>query len=334
MVVRSVDLKNFRNYDFLHLDFDKNINVLYGNNAQGKTNILEAVFLSVTTKSHRGSKDFEMISFGQDEAHIKTIVSKKDINYRIDMHLRKNKNKGIAVNGVPVKKSIDLYGIIDTVIFSPEDLGIIKNGPSGRRRFMDMELCQLNKLYVNSLVNYNKALDQRNRLLKDSYSDRSLLDTMDIWDEQLVRYGKEVIDLRKKYIENINNIIKDIHLKLTGNKEILRVYYDPSVSGDDFSEQLLKTRDRDFRMKMTGIGPHRDDVIFNINDVDIRKYGSQGQQRTTALSLKLAEIELIRKITGDTPILLLDDVLSELDSSRQTYLLESIKNVQTVITCT
>lgn len=334
MIVKSIDLKNFRNYEIEHIDFDNSTNIFYGDNAQGKTNILEAIFLSGTTKSHKGSKDFEMISFEKEEAHIKTIISKKNIDYRIDMHIKKNKAKGIAINGVPVKKALDLYGVVNIIFFSPEDLNIIKNGPSGRRKFMDMELCQLNKVYANNLVNYNKALDHRNRLLKEINFNPSLKDTLDIWDSQIVRFGNEIINRRKEFIDKLNYIISPIHSKLSGGKEELTISYEPSVEADNFEDNLAYYRERDIKMKVTEVGPHRDDVIFMINGIDIRKYGSQGQQRTTALSLKLAEIELVKEITGDTPILLLDDVLSELDGNRQNYLLNSINNVQTIITCT
>lgn len=334
MIVKSIDLKNFRNYEIEHIDFDNRTNIFYGDNAQGKTNILEAIFLSGTTKSHKGSKDFEMISFEKEEAHIKTIISKKNIDYRIDMHIKKNKAKGIAINGVPVKKALDLYGVVNIIFFSPEDLNIIKNGPSGRRKFMDMELCQLNKVYANNLINYNKALDHRNRLLKEINFNPSLKDTLDIWDSQIVRFGNEIINRRKEFIDKLNYIISPIHSKLSGGKEELTISYEPSVEADNFEDNLAYYRERDIKMKVTEVGPHRDDVIFMINGIDIRKYGSQGQQRTTALSLKLAEIELVKEITGDTPILLLDDVLSELDGNRQNYLLNSINNVQTIITCT
>lgn len=334
MIVKSIDLKNFRNYEIEHIEFDKHTNIFYGDNAQGKTNILEAVFLSGTSKSHKGSKDFEMISFDNEEAHIKTIIMRKDIEYRIDMHIKKNKAKGIAINGIPVKKALDLYGVVNIIFFSPEDLNIIKNGPSGRRKFMDMELCQLNKVYANNLVNYNKAVDQRNKLLKDIYYNPSLKDTLDIWDSQIVKFGSEIISKRKEFIEKLNYIISPIHSRLSGGKEQLTISYEPSVEVDNFEKELSDYRDRDIRMKVTEVGPHRDDVVFMIDGIDIRKYGSQGQQRTTALSLKLAEIELVKEITGDNPILLLDDVLSELDSNRQNYLLNSINNVQTIITCT
>ena len=334
MIIKSIDLQNFRNYELQNIVFDEKTNILYGDNAQGKTNVLESIFVAGTAKSHKGSKDFEMISFDKNESHIKMMVSRKGIDYRIDMHIKKNKNKGIAINGVPIKKSVDLYGIVNIIFFSPEDLNIIKSGPSGRRKFMDMELCQLDKIYVNNIVNYNKLIDRRNKLLKDISFNSSLEDTLDIWDMQIVKYGSEVIDRRKKFIEKLNSIIKDIHMKLTGGKENLSIDYEPSVHEQDFAKVLTETRERDIRMKVTGIGPHRDDIIFLIDGIDIRKYGSQGQQRTTALSLKLAEIELVKKMTGDTPVLLLDDVLSELDSNRQNYLLNSINNVQTIITCT
>lgn len=334
MIVDSIMLENYRNYKSLEISFDAGTNILYGDNAQGKTNVLEAIYVSSTTKSHRASKDREMISFDLDEAHIKTIFLKNDIRYRIDVHLRKSKAKGIAINGIPIKKASELFGIVNVVFFSPEDLNIIKDGPSQRRRFVDMELCQLDKIYVNNLINYNKTINQRNKLLKDMYQDNTLLSTLDIWDMQLEKYGIEVIKRRKQFVDELNEIIGDIHSKLTGGKETLTVIYEPSVAEDEFAKSLILNRDRDLKMKTTMQGPHRDDISFVIKGNDIRKYGSQGQQRTAALSLKLSEIELVKRITKDTPILLLDDVLSELDSNRQNYLLNSINNIQTIITCT
>lgn len=334
MIIKSIDLKNFRNYEIENIEFDEKTNIFYGDNAQGKTNVLEAVYVSGTTRSHKGVKDVEMINFNSNEAHIKSVIRKKNIDYRIDMHLKKNKAKGIAVNGIPIKKSSELYGIVNIIFFSPEDLNIIKTGPSARRKFMDMELCQLDKIYVSNLINYNKSVDQRNRLLKDIFFNTALEDTLDIWDSNIVKYGSEIIRRREEFIDNLNSIIGKIHLTLSGGKENLLIKYEPSVSISDFEKNLFESRDRDKKTKMTGCGPHRDDIIFSINGIDIRKYGSQGQQRTTALSLKLAEIELVKQSIGDTPILLLDDVLSELDSNRQNYLLNSIHDVQTIITCT
>lgn len=334
MIIESVYLEKFRNYESLELAFDPGTNIFYGDNAQGKTNILESVFLCGTTKSHKGSKDREMISFGEEEAHIRMKVRKNNSPLNIDMHLKKNKSKGIAINGVPIRKASELFGIANFVFFSPEDLNIIKNGPSERRRFIDMELCQLNKVYLSNLSNYNKIINQRNKLLKDLSGNPSLADTLDVWDMQMVSYGKKVIEERTRFIELLNEIMDEIHQKLTGKKEKLYVDYEENVKAQEFEEALRKGRERDIRMKMSLTGPHRDDIGFHTDKIDIRKYGSQGQQRTAALSLKLSEIELVKRTIGDTPILLLDDVLSELDSNRQRYLLDSIKNIQTLITCT
>ena len=334
MIIKSIELQNFRNYEYESIEFDEKTNILYGDNAQGKTNVLEAVFISGTNKSHKGSKDMELINFNSNEAHIKAVISKRDIDYRIDMHLRKSKSKGIAINGVPIRRASELYGLVNIIFFSPEDLNIIKSGPSARRRFIDMELCQLDKIYVDNLIKYNKTLEQRNKLLKDIYFNPSLEDTLDIWNSNLVKYGSEIIKRRRIFIEKLNSIIENIHYKLSGNKEHLVISYEESVNEDKFLQELNDNIGRDKKTKMTGCGPHRDDISFLIGDVDIRKYGSQGQQRTTALSLKLAEIELVRQSIGESPVLLLDDVLSELDSNRQNYLLNSINDVQTIITCT
>lgn len=338
MYIQSLELSNFRNYSELNIEFDRGTNILYGNNAQGKTNILESIYLASTTKSHRLSKDREIVRFDNDEAHIKVIINKNEVPIRIDMHLKKNKSKGIAINGIPIKKASELFGILNVVFFSPEDLNIIKNGPSERRRFIDLELCQLDKVYVHNLVNYNKIVNQRNKLLKDigfGYGNNSeLFDTLDIWDMQLADYGAKIVQRRNDFVGQINEIIYDIHKSITAGKEELNVKYEPNIIGNNLYEELLKCRDRDIKMKSTTVGPHRDDISFLMGNIDIRKYGSQGQQRTAALSLKLSEIELVKSMINDLPVLLLDDVLSELDSGRQKHLLKSIDNVQTIITCT
>jgi len=318
------------------MNFDEKINIIYGDNAQGKTNILESMYVCATSKSHRGSKDREIIRFDNDESHIKVNVKKNDMNYRIDMHLKKNKPKGIAVNGIPIKRAVELFGILNIVFFSPEDLNIIKNGPSERRRFIDMELSQLDKIYLDCLINYNKVVNQRNSLLKEyAFSGREdIISSLDIWDMQLVKYGNDVIKSREKFVKDINDLVKSIHTKLSGDREQLEIIYEPCVKEQDFESELVRVRDRDLKFKCTNIGPHKDDMCFLINGMDVRKYGSQGQQRTAALSLKLAEIELVKQIIHDTPVLFLDDVLSELDSRRQNFLLDSIGNIQTMITCT
>lgn len=334
MYIESIQLKNYRNYKSLELKLDEGTNILYGDNAQGKTNILEAAYLCGTTKSHRGSKDREIIQFKEEESHIRMVVRKKQFSYRIDMHLKKNKPKGVAINGIPIKKARELFGILNIVFFSPEDLNIIKNGPGERRRFLDLELCQLNPVYLTDLSNYNKIVNQRNKLLKDITFKPKLKDTIEIWDMQMVQFGSRIIDYRKKFVKRLNEIVKEIHGSLTGNIEELEIIYEPSVEEELFQQELLRHREKDYKFKLTSIGPHRDDLCVKINGIDIRKYGSQGQQRTAALSLKLSEIRLVKELIKDTPILLLDDVLSELDNNRQNYLLNSIHNIQTVITCT
>lgn len=334
MYIESIELLNYRNYGQLHMDFHEGTNVLYGDNAQGKTNILESVYLCSTTKSHKGSKDREMIRFGEEESHIKMVVRRDGIPYRIDMHLKKNRAKGVAVNGAPIKKASELFGIVNVIFFSPEDLNIIKNGPAERRRFLDLELCQLNKLYVYNLVQYNRVVVQRNRLFKDMEYNASLKETLDVWDVQLVRYGKEIIRLRTEFVKELNEVIHGIHFHLSGEKEDLEIRYEPNVTADDFEEALSRNRFQEMKQRLTLTGPHRDDLNFLVNGTDIRRFGSQGQQRTAALSLKLAEIELVKKIVKDYPVLLLDDVLSELDSKRQEHLLSEINHIQTLITCT
>ena len=334
MIIKSIELVNFRNYEQLSLTFDSGTNILYGDNAQGKTNILEAAYLSGTTKSHKGSKDKEMIRFDCEEAHIRTIVEKNDKEYQIDMHIRSKGSKGVAVNRMPIKKASDLFGILNIVLFSPEDLNIIKEGPAERRRFLDIELCQLDKIYLSDLAKYNKVLNQRNKLLKDINFRPDLIETLSVWDAQLVDAGKRIIQRRKEFIEKLNDIIGEIHSNITGGREHLVLKYEPCIDDIFFEDELIRAKQKDLKLCQTTVGPHRDDMLFSVDGIDIRKYGSQGQQRTSALSLKLAEIEIVKTLIHNTPVLLLDDVLSELDSNRQNYLLNSISDIQTIITCT
>ena len=251
------------------------------------------------------------------------------------MHLKKNSPKGIAIDKIPIRKAGELFGIVHFVFFSPEDLNIIKEGPAGRRRFIDLELSQLDKIYLSNLSNYNRIINQRNSLLKDLYGQKNLMDTLDIWDMQMAAYGTKVLEARKNFIKQVNEIISDIHFKLTGGKERISISYEASNGNMSLEEALKRYRERDMRMKSTTVGPHRDDICFTTDSgLDVRKFGSQGQQRTAALSLKMSEIELVKQVIKDTPVLLLDDVLSELDKHRQNYLLDSINNIQTIITCT
>ncbi|MGN0269858.1 MAG: DNA replication/repair protein RecF [Candidatus Weimeria sp.] len=334
MIVKSLELKNFRNYERLSIDFDPSTNIIYGDNAQGKTNILEAICVSGTSRSHRGSRDKDMIRFGEQEAHIRTIVEKNSSEYRIDIHLKNNHSKGIAINKVPIKKSSDLFGILNIIFFSPEDLAIIKNGPDKRRRFIDMELCQIDRVYLYNLTEYSKTLNQRNKLLKDIVFNKKLLDTLPVWDDKLAEYGSKIIKRREEFVETIAPLVSELHRQISNDREEVELFYEKNVSAEGMREALDFSYDNDIRLGSTTKGPHRDDLRFDLGGVDLRKFGSQGQQRTAALSLKLSEVTMMEKETGEKPVLLLDDVLSELDSNRQKDLLKSLSDTQTLITCT
>lgn len=334
MTIQSVELSNFRNYEREEFHFHEGTNVLYGDNAQGKTNVLEAIFVGGTTKSHKGSKDQEMIRAGEKEAHIRYFIEKREKVIKVEVHMRRGSAKGIAIDGLPIKNSNELLGLSNLVFFSPEDLSIIKDGPEERRRFIDMEMCQLNKAYLFYLTQYKKILKQRNALLKQIQENRDLKSTLEIWNGQLVEHGGKIIQLREEFAGELNEIMKKKHASLTGGKEEVDITYDPNCQQQDLEAKLFMEEDRDIFLGTTTVGPHRDDLIFITENKDLRKYGSQGQKRTAALSLKMAEIEIVERTAGEKPVLLLDDVLSELDRNRQNYLLENIKGIQTIITCT
>ena len=333
MIIKSIELNNFRNYEVANIEFDKNINILYGDNAQGKTNLLEACYYSAISKSFKSTKDKEIIRFGQDYLSIKTIIEKNDREYAIDISINNNK-KTIKVDNVKINKTSDLLGLLNVILFSPEDLNIIKNGPSERRRFFDNEISQIDRIYLSDLINYNKVLNNRNKLLRDIAFDNSIKDTLDVWDMQLVEYGKKIIKRRREFIDELKYYVKDKHFKISGGKEELIINYEPSIDDIFFEDELIGNREKDLKYAQTSVGPHRDDISFKIDGIDIRKFGSQGQKRCSALSLKLSEIDIVSNIIKDKPVLLLDDVLSELDSNRQKFLLESISDIQTIITCT
>ena len=336
MQIKKLELDNFRNYGSLNIDFAPGVNIIYGENGQGKTNILEAVYICAFGRSLRSTHEKEIIKIGSDEAHIKAEFDVNNINKRFDVHIKKNEAKGVAVNRIPIKKVRDLYGQVNLVMFSPDDLEIIKRGPSVRRNYLNHEICQIDKIYVEDLINYTKVLKQRNELLKKlgESEDKSLSETLDIWDIQLSSYGKKLISRRRKFINDIQDIIFDIHYDISGGREKLKIKYEPSSDEDDLYEDILRSRERDKYYKNTSSGPHRDDISFYVNDKDLKTFGSQGQQRTCVLSLKMAELKIIEDKCGQKPVLLLDDVLSELDRNRQTELLKRIDGIQTIITCT
>lgn len=339
MFVKNIELKNFRNYKKLELDFNKNLNIIIGRNAQGKTNLIEAVFLSSLGRSFRTSHDAEMISFGAENLFVSVNAEKELTETKVEINIGQNKKKFIKKDGNIVRKTSELMSNIIIVIFSPEDLKIVKEEPEKRRKFIDRELSQIKPAYYSALSNYKRALLQRNNYLKQEKIDINLLK---LWDEQLIENGSKVIFMRKDFIDLINIYSGKIHHNITNGLENLNIKYDPNIRYADNIEELKKlyrdkfddSRNNDLRLRTTTIGPHKDDIKFFVNGIDARSYGSQGQQRTCALSLKLAELDFIKNETGETGILLLDDVMSELDEIRRNYLVSSLHENQLFITTT
>ncbi|HHW31339.1 MAG TPA: DNA replication/repair protein RecF [Clostridiaceae bacterium] len=344
MFIKTIRLKNFRNYESLDLDFSKNINVLYGENAQGKTNILESIFLCASGRSHRTSKDAEMVMVGKNGYVVELIVRRKDRDVKIEICYDLNERKKIRINEIPEKKIGSLIGNLNAVIFSPEDLDIIKDGPSARRRFLDITISQISPGYFYDLQQYGKILANRNYLLREIPKNSKLIDTLDIWSRNLADVGSRIIIARQKFIRNINLKLRKNHSKLTAGKESLELVYRPSVNiceleyekeiAEIFFKTLQKERQKEILKATTLYGPQRDDFDLMLNKMDVKLYGSQGQQRTCVLSVKLSEVDIMQEETGELPVLLLDDVMSELDNNRQEFLLNSIKDIQVFVTCT
>lgn len=334
MYITEVSLQNFRNLAQLKIEPSEGINVIYGSNAQGKTNFLESLYFCAMGRSLRGKSDQQLIRFEEEESHIRMLVQRKQRYDRIDVHLKKDEKKGIAVNGLPVRKLGDLFGTLYAVIFSPEDLSLVKDGPAERRKFLDMELCQLSKVYYYDLQQYYRILKQRNNLLKEIQKKPAMQETLFVWDDQLAEYGERIIAARKRFLHRLDEIAAEKLSQLTGGRDTLQTLYKPNCEAGMLAEKLRKNIDRDIYFGSTQSGPHKDDILFSIDGREVKVYGSQGQQRTTALAARLAEIDLIREETGEDPVLLLDDVFSELDENRQRFLLESIEGLQAFVTCT
>lgn len=324
-------MTGFRNLQDGEHELFPGVNILFGDNAQGKTNFLEAVYVCSTGRSQRGSADREMINHDLSESRVRV---ETDDSTLIDIHLQRGGKKSVAINHLPTKRLGDLFGNLLTVSFSPEDLRIIKQGPKERRRFMDMELCQLSRIYYSELLSYYRALRQRNNLLRQIKQERAERATLFIWNSQLATHGAKIFARRKEFCELLNNIAGRLHAAITNHNESLQVIYKPDAAPNDVEERLNANTERDITRVSTSVGIHRDDIEFIVNDTNCRVYGSQGQQRTAALSAKLAEMEIIKQTKNKNPILLLDDVLSELDINRQRYLLDSISGSQVIMTLT
>ncbi len=341
MRFKSLKLENFRNYADQTLGFDEKLNLFLGSNAQGKTNLLEGLFVMGLGKSFRTNNDKEMIGFGGDIARASSVVIDEDGSETSIEIAYGKEGKLIKVDGIKLDRSIDLLENVYIVVFSPDDLKIIKEGPDNRRRFLDRELCQIKPVYYSDLGNYKKVLRQRNMLLRQ---DRHDMELFAVFDEALSDYGLRIVDERKRFTARLEEISGRIHSDISGGSEELKLSYESGTSyfaGMDaaerreaYKEKLKKGFEGDVFRGYTGFGPHKDDLKIELNGIDIRLFGSQGQQRTAALSMKLAEIGLIKEETGKNAVLLLDDVLSELDRSRQRFLIEAMSDVQVFITAT
>ncbi len=342
MKVNSIELNNFRNLSSIHLSAESGVNVIYGENAQGKTNIIEGIWLFTGLKSFRGSKDNELIKFNENFSKISLDFNDSVRNKNCEI-LISEKKRNISLNGVPLKSSRELMGNFYAVIFSPDHLSLIKDGPGERRKFIDSALCQLKPSYVQALSSFKRILVQRNSLLKDIYLNSGLYDVLDTYDEQLAKFSSYIIKERIKYINLLSEYSKEIYAGISEQREEIGVKYsftknsDENLSIEDIfilqKEKIKNSRKEDILNKTTSVGPHRDDIEIFINDICARTYGSQGQQRSCALALKLGESEIVKKITGETPVALLDDVMSELDEKRQNYILNHIKDRQVFLTC-
>lgn len=336
MYIENLELKNFRNYENLNIEPVKGVNILTGDNAQGKTNILEAVFFCAYGRSHRTSRDREMQMFDAPFTTVSVDVVREQNDKKIVLRFNGEGRKFIEINGRKITRIPDLLGNLYVIMFSPEDLKIVKETPGIRRRFLDMEISALDKIYYHDLVSYNKVIQERNNLLKMRSVDRTVLD---VYDAKAAQYGARIIRQRMDYMKKLNDKARSIHLEITGGKEEIEYAYRCGIPLTENLEEslvqaLTENRRHDLERGTTSVGPHRDDFVILINGADARIFGSQGQQRTVILTLKFASLGIIRDLTGEYPVLLLDDVLSELDLSRQNFILSSIDGIQTIISMT
>lgn len=341
MFVKKINLVNYRNLNSVFLDLSPNLNILTGDNGQGKTNLLESICLMATTSSHRTNIDKELINWEKERAQVNVLVEKKNYNVKLSMILE-GSSKKFKVNNTPLERKYEFMGNLNVVLFSPEDLYLVKGGPSYRRDFINTELSQVSKYYSKLLSEFNHVLQQRNNLLKKirDYGNKNY-DILDIWDEKLVSTGTRIIEKRLEVIEKLQILARLNQRKITNGSENLFLNYECSIGKElnniplIFRKVLEDNREEEIKRGYSLFGPHRDDIVFKVNGIDLRKYGSQGQQRTTALALKLAELEFMKSETGEYPVLLLDDVFSELDEGRKNTLVEIIADrIQTFITTT
>lgn len=333
MWINNVKITNFRNYDKEEIKLKKNINLFFGENAQGKTNIIESIFIMSIGKSFRSKKDTELIKFNEEKAIIEVLYEKKDRSGKIKIEI--SNKKEVYINGIKIQKLSELLGNINIVIFTPDDINIIKEGPQNRRRFLDIMISQLKPNYMYNLNLYIKTLEQRNNYLKQIKKESKDPDLLEIWDEKLVDYAEKIYNYRYEYIEKIKEKISDIHRDMTDGKENIKIkYISDYTTREGYLKKLKDVRKIDILKGYSSIGIHKDNFIIYLNSKDVGSFGSQGQQRSSVLSLKMAELRVIEEEIGESPILLLDDFMSELDNRRKSNFLENIKNTQVIITST
>lgn len=333
MNVKKIKLNNFRNYEEEEILLDENVNIIYGNNGEGKTNILESIFVCSLGKSFRTSKEKELIKVGQDYAKINIDFEKDDRVCNIKVNI--DNKKSFLLNDVKLNKTSEILGNIYVVLFNPDDINILKQGPANRRRFLNIMISQLRPNYVHLLNNYMKVLEQRNIYLRQIKYENKNIDLLEIWDQKLAELGEKIYEYRKDFIERIILKINKIHKNITNEKETIKIIYNSNCyNKEDYLNKLKNNRNIDLQKGYTSLGIHRDDFSIYINDKLVNVYGSQGQQRTVIISLKLSELEIIYDEIGEKPILLLDDFMSELDKDRREYLLNNFIDNQIIITCT
>lgn len=342
MNISQVEFENYRNLVSGKIVPDENVNVIHGENGQGKTNLLEAIWLFTGVRSFRGAKDNETVNFNKESASLKIKFNTQEREQTAEINIVDSKRKAI-LNGIPQKSATCLMGNFCSVVFSPVHLSLIKDGPAERRKFIDSSICQMKPAFAKLILKYNHTLSQRNALLKDICYHSELLDMLEIWEDKLSIYGAEIVAYRLDYIEKIKKYASQIYKGISRDKEIFELEYlsetfkkdckDVKIILEDLRKALFESRKTDIKTGFTSVGPHRDDIDIKLNQKSARSFGSQGQQRSCALSLKLAEAEVIKETINQKPIILLDDVMSELDSFRQDYVLNSIEGWQVFITC-
>lgn len=336
MNIKNLEVFNFRNYEYEKEEFVPGLNLIVGANGQGKTNLVEAIYLLSLGRSFRTNKDKEMVRFEKEHAIVSGVICSGDREHKIEIKIGNELKKAVKINSIPIDRLSDLLGIFNVVVFAPEDLKLVKEGPKERRNFMDREISQIRPLYYNHIAAYRKSLLQRNNLLKSFYVDRELLE---VYDHQLATLSWQIMNIRRDFMKKIAPIAMKNHRKISSEKEELQVIYEPDIGKkreipdvETIKNLFKKNHQEDIQKKTTGLGPHKDDIVLKINGIDIRSYGSQGQKRSAAISLKLSEIEIIKEEKGEYPVVLLDDIFSELDPTRQGMLLKNMEDIQTFVT--